>query len=215
MNVGHCLWFTGLSSCGKSALTQAVSQELDLHGITNCVIDGDELQHILWPELIGGNAREDRRKKSVRVAFAASMVVRCGAIALCSIISPYRTDRAQAREIIERHGEFHEIFVNTPLELCEQRDTRDYYRRARAGLIPNFTGISDVYEAPADPDLELRSTAETTVEDLTSTVIRFICERIVVNEKLRRRHRRRKKTSAHSQNARRSESGSAQPTRDR
>ncbi len=151
---GVCLWLTGLSSCGKTAIARDLSRVLSARGRAHAILDGDDLQAILWPELKGGAAKHDRLHKAHRLGYAASLVVRCGAIAICAIISPYLEDRAAARHLMEHWGRFVEILVDVPVELCEQRDTRDFYRRAKEGKIQRFTGVSESYEF-GNPDLVL------------------------------------------------------------
>ena len=150
---GACVWLTGLCNTGKSILGASLSDSLSLAGARNCFLDGDDLKPILWNEL--GPSRADRHQRALRLAFCAALGVRFGAVMVCAIISPYLEDRAAARQLIEPHGAFLEIWLDIPIEVCKSRDRRGYYARAQLGLIPSFTGISDIYQAPSHPDLVL------------------------------------------------------------
>jgi adenylylsulfate kinase len=146
------LWFTGLSASGKSTLAQALCQRLRRQGRPAQVIDGDQLRQT-YPSPLG-YSRADRRTNVLR---AAAMCRACndrGVLAIAALISPYRQDRAAARELVGADA-YQEIYVSTPLAVCEQRDPKGLYRKARAGAIQNFTGISDPYEPPRAPALEL------------------------------------------------------------
>lgn len=149
-----CLWFTGLSGSGKSTIANLVEKRLHAQGIHTYLLDGDNVRHGLNRDL--GFTEEDRVENIRRVAEVARLMVDAGLVVLVSFISPYASERRMARERFG-DGEFVEIFVDTPLEVCEARDAKGLYRRARAGEIPNFTGISAPYEAPEAPDLHLRT----------------------------------------------------------
>jgi bifunctional enzyme CysN/CysC len=151
------LWFTGLSGSGKSTLAKALEQELLRLGHAAFVLDGDNVRHGLNRDL--GFSAEDRTENIRRVAQVARLMNDAGLIVLTSFISPYRDDREAAREVIG--GErFVEVFVDAPLSICEERDPKGLYRKARAGEIESFTGVSAPYEPPADPELHLRSAVE-------------------------------------------------------
>ena len=152
---GRVLWFTGLSGSGKSTLADAVSVELTNHGIPHSVLDGDALRSGLNKDL--GFSEPDRVENIRRTAEVAKLMADSGLIILVSLISPYRADRENARGIVgvER---FAEVFVDTPLEVCEGRDPKGLYSKARRGLIPNFTGIGAPYEEPENPDLSINHT---------------------------------------------------------
>ena len=149
---GATLWLTGLSGSGKSAIAKHAERALIEKGHACYVLDGDNIRHGLNRDL--GFSAEDRAENIRRIAEVAKLFNDAGIIVLTAFISPYRKDRADAREVIGT-GEFIEVFVDTPLEVCEERDPKGLYKKARAGEIPNFTGISDPYEAPEDPEIVL------------------------------------------------------------
>lgn len=155
---GFALFFTGLSGAGKSTLAQAVvAQLLERTSRSVTVLDGDEVRKHLSHGL--GFSREDRHANVTRIGYVASEIVRHGGIAVCAPIAPYAQSRAQARELVEAHGDFIEIHVATALEVCEARDRKGLYAQARAGAIAQFTGISDPYEEPAHPELRVDGNA--------------------------------------------------------
>ena len=160
---GLILWLTGLSGAGKSTYAAHLQYQLHLRGMAAVVLDGDNLRHGLCSNL--SFSPEDRSENVRRIGEVAKLMAEAGLIAICSLISPYRADRDRVREICRRDGiPFAEIFVNTPLAVCEERDPRGLYKRARAGEIKDFTGVNAPYEAPASPELEIR-TAEGSMED--------------------------------------------------
>jgi sulfate adenylyltransferase len=145
---------TGLSGAGKSSIAQALMASiLENTGRQVSMLDGDEVRRTLSAGL--GFSRADRSANVLRIAYVASEVVRHGGVAICAPIAPYAEDRARARELVEAHGEFIEVHVNTSLDVCEARDSKGLYAQARAGVLKNFTGISDPYETPENPDLRL------------------------------------------------------------
>ena len=154
-SVGVTVWFTGLSGSGKSTVAAECERRLVDAGRPAYLLDGDNLRHGLNDDL--GFSAEDRSENIRRVSEVARLFADAGVVALVPVISPYRADRERAREIHEALGlRFVEVFVDTPLELCEQRDPKGLYAKARAGEIIGFTGIDDPYEAPDHPDLRLR-----------------------------------------------------------
>lgn len=160
---GPVIWLTGLSGAGKTLLAHALVTELVERGRSAYVLDGDRLRDGLCSDL--GFAPEDRAENVRRVAHAAALLADAGSVVAVALISPYRADRAGARQIVEDSGcEFLEVFLNTPLEVCERRDPKGLYARARAGQLPEFTGVSAPYEPPAAPDLELRPAEQTPAE---------------------------------------------------
>jgi bifunctional enzyme CysN/CysC len=168
------LWFTGLSGSGKSTIANTLEKRLHSLGRHTYMLDGDNVRHGLNKDL--GFTDADRVENIRRVAEAARLFVDAGLIVMVSFISPFRSERNMARELVG-DGEFIEIFVDTPLEVCEARDPKGLYRKARAGLIRNFTGIDSSYEPPDQAELSLR-TSDTTPEALVELVL----------DELRRRH---------------------------
>jgi len=163
----RCLWFTGLSGSGKSTIANLVEKRLTALGLHTYVLDGDNIRHGLNKDL--GFSDEDRVENIRRVAEVAKLMVDAGLIVLVSFISPFRAERRMARELFEG-DEFVEVFVDTPLEEAERRDVKGLYAKARAGRLPNFTGISSPYEAPEAPELHLR-TLEEAPEALAQRVV--------------------------------------------
>ncbi len=149
---GFCLWFTGLSGAGKSTIATIVADELRSRGRQVEVLDGDEVREHLSKGL--GFSKEDRDTNIRRIGFVASLLARNGVVAITAAISPYRAVRDEVRGWIEH---FVEVFVDTPLELCEERDVKGLYARARAGDVPAFTGVTDPYEPPLLPEVTLRT----------------------------------------------------------
>jgi adenylyl-sulfate kinase len=152
---GATVWFTGFSGSGKSTVAAATERLLLGDGRAAYLLDGDNIRHGLNGDL--GFSATDRAENVRRVAEVARLFADAGVIALVPLISPYRAGRDRAREVHEAAGlTFLEVFVDTPIELCEQRDPKGLYRKARAGEITGFTGIDDPYEAPERPELVLR-----------------------------------------------------------
>ena len=153
------LWFTGLSGAGKSALSAWLSRRLhDDLGILNYVLDGDNLRHGLTRDL--GFSAADRHENIRRIAHTAALLYDAGIVTLVACISPFRAERAFARSLIPT-GRFIEIFVDTPLDVSEQRDAKGLYRRARAGEITDFTGIDSPYEPPPNPEIVIHTVDRT------------------------------------------------------
>jgi bifunctional enzyme CysN/CysC len=173
---GLTLWLTGLSGAGKTTLALALERELAPIGYPTCVLDGDELRKGLTSDL--GLSREDRSEQARRAAHVAALIARSGVIAIVALISPYGDDRRNAREIHEQLGlPFFEVWVDTPVEICERRDPKGLYARARAGQLHDFTGLDAPYERPVSPDLKI----EGYDEDPTLTA-RQIVELLGVND---------------------------------
>ncbi|MFQ5889940.1 MAG: adenylyl-sulfate kinase [Gemmatimonadota bacterium] len=145
------LWFTGLSGSGKSTIARLVEQRLFESGCFTYVLDGDNVRHGLNRDL--GFSPQDRTENIRRIGEVAKLFVDAGAFVLTAFISPYRADRDAVRALMPREGDFIEIFVDCPLEICEARDPKGLYKKARAGEIPEFTGISAPYEPPESPEL--------------------------------------------------------------
>lgn len=165
-----CLWFTGLSGAGKSTVADKVESRLHALGYHTYILDGDNLRHGLNADL--GFSAEDRKENIRRVAAAAQLMVDAGLIVLVSAISPYQADREAARAVFAE-GQFHEVFVDTPLELCEERDIKGLYAKARAGEITDFTGIDAPYEKPQQPEIHL-SGGRNNIAELSQQVIDYI-----------------------------------------
>jgi len=163
----RCVWFTGLSGSGKSTIANLVERGLVAQGCHTYVLDGDNVRHGLNRDL--GFTEADRVENLRRVAEVAKLMVDAGLVVLVSFIAPYARERGMARSLFAP-GEFVEVFVDTPLEVCEARDVKGLYAKARAGKIPNFTGINAPYERPEAPDLQLDTTASTP-EALAARVI--------------------------------------------
>jgi len=153
---GVALWFTGLPSSGKSTLSNAVEGHLHQAGYRTFLLDGDNVRHGLSRDL--GFSPEDRTENIRRIGEVAKLFVDAGVVVLAAFISPYRSDREIVRSIM-RAGDFNEIYCQCPLEICEQRDVKRPYQKARAREISNFTGISAPYEPPLAPDLAVNTAA--------------------------------------------------------
>jgi bifunctional enzyme CysN/CysC len=161
------LWFTGLSGSGKSTIANMVEAKLHSRGAHTFMLDGDNVRHGLNRDL--GFTDTDRVENIRRVAEVARLFADAGLIVLVSFISPFRAERALARELAPA-GQFFEVFVDTPIEVCRARDPKGLYKKADAGLIKNFTGISSPYEAPEHPEFWLR-TAEATSEESARRIV--------------------------------------------
>ena len=170
------LWFTGLSGAGKSSLSHAVEENLYKRGCRTFVFDGDNVRHGLCSDL--EFSTEDRAENVRRVGEIAKLFLESGVIALTAFISPFRADRSRVRSLVP-HGDFLEIYCNCSLEVCEERDTKGLYKRAREGLIKDFTGISSPYEAPIDPELVV-DTGSLTLDESVIKVIEFLQRRGVI-----------------------------------
>lgn len=158
---GVTVWFTGLSGAGKSTIANELAKILRRQGHKVEVLDGDIVRKSLTRDL--GFSRADRDENIRRIGFVADLLTRNGVIVLVSVISPYRDVREEVRHQI---GNFIEVYVKAPLEVCEQRDVKGLYRRARAGEIRGFTGIDDPYEPPLDPPVECLTDRETVGESV-------------------------------------------------
>ena len=161
MDEGFTLWFTGLSGAGKSTLANLVADRLRGMGRRVELLDGDEVRQNLSQGL--GFSKADRDANIQRIAYVARLLSRNGVVAITAAISPYRETRDRAREQIHN---FVEVFVDCPLEVCEQRDVKGLYKKARAGEIAQFTGISDPYEAPENPEIHLHTERENPDQDV-------------------------------------------------
>ena len=164
------LWFTGLSGSGKSTLASHIEYALFQKGIHCYVLDGDNIRHGLNKNL--GFSPEDRTENIRRIGEVARLFIDAGIIVLTAFISPYQADRDHVRKLVEP-SEFIEIFLDCSVEICEQRDTKGLYKKARAGIIPEFTGISAPYEKPLVPEITL-STSMFSIEQCSQVVLSYL-----------------------------------------
>lgn len=174
------LWFTGLSGAGKSTLAHALEERLHQAGCLTFVFDGDNVRHGLCSNL--GFSVEDRAENIRRVGEMTKLFLEAGVIALTAFISPFRSDRERVRSLVP-HGDFLEIYCHCPLEVCEQRDVKGLYKRARAGEIKDFTGISSPYEEPVHPELVV-DTSRLSLEESVELVLDLLRERGVIDRAL-------------------------------
>ena len=188
---GMVVWFTGLSGCGKSTIVGELDKQLFEAGRATTVLDGDNIRHGLCapPQRLAsehsqdfadrfglGFGETDREENIRRIGSVAALMADSGLITLTAFVSPYRRDRDRVRKIIEsqREGDFVEVFVDTPLSVCESRDPKGLYKKARAGEIKNFTGISDPYEAPETPEIHLRGGDDRSPADQAAEVLKAL-----------------------------------------
>ncbi len=170
---GAILWFTGLSGSGKSTLANAVDQRLFELGLRSYVLDGDNIRHGLNGDL--GFSPQDRAENIRRIGEVAKLFADSGTLVLTAFISPYRADRDRIRATTKRADDFVEVFVYCPLSVCEERDPKGLYVKARAGEIPEFTGISAPYEDPENPSLTV-DTAANTLDECVEQVVEYLVE---------------------------------------
>jgi len=170
------LWFTGLSGAGKSTLAHAVEERLHQTGCRTFSFDGDNVRHGLCSDL--GFSDQDRVENIRRVGEMGKLFLEAGIIALTAFISPFRSDREKVRSLMP-HGEFFEIYCHCPLEVCEERDVKGLYKRARAGEIKNFTGISSPYEEPENPELVV-DTGRLSLQESVAQVVAMLEQRGVI-----------------------------------
>ena len=170
---GAVVWFTGLSGSGKSTVARALERELFKRNMHTYVLDGDNIRHGLNSNL--GFSPEDREENIRRVAEVAKLMADSGTVIISAFISPYRGDRLRAREIARNGGlQFVEVFVDTPIEVCEERDPKSLYKKARAGEIKDFTGIDAPYQAPENPEITLhtdRQSVDASVTDVLDILL--------------------------------------------
>ena len=165
---GATVWFTGLSGAGKTTIRMAVEKVLRDRGLNVEVLDGDIVRQYLTRDL--GFSKADRDENIRRIGFVSHLLTRNGVIVLVSAISPYAAMRQEVREQI---GDFVEVYANAPLSVCESRDVKGLYKKARAGEIKQFTGIDDPYEAPANPEVECRTDLEA-LEESAAKVLAYL-----------------------------------------
>ncbi|MDB5248348.1 MAG: cysC [Segetibacter sp.] len=175
---GHkpaCIWFTGFSGSGKSTLADKVEQELCNKGVHTYILDGDNMRKGLNRDLTF--SEEDRVENIRRIGEVAKLMCEAGLVVLAAFITPFRKDRALLRELI---GEkFIEVFVDTPLEVCEQRDVKGLYQKARNGEISNFTGISSRFEVPEKPDIHIKTNNQS-FEDSVKLILDQVLPRLAI-----------------------------------
>ncbi|MGD0016105.1 MAG: adenylyl-sulfate kinase [Verrucomicrobiia bacterium] len=164
---GAVIWLTGFSGAGKSSIATELERELFAMGLHTYVLDGDNIRHGLSSNL--GFSPEDRTENIRRVGEIAKLFSDAGVLVITAFISPYRDDRRLVRSIL-KDGEFIEVYVNAPLAICEQRDSKGLYKKAREGKIPNFTGVSAPYEAPEHPEIEVRTDRQTVAESVAQII---------------------------------------------
>jgi len=177
---GHCgavLWFTGLSGSGKSTLANEVEKQLVDQKVRAYVLDGDNIRHGLNRDL--GFTPEAREENIRRISEVSRLFCDAGMIILTAFISPYRKDREAARSLVPEER-FVEIFVDCPIEKCEERDPKGLYQKARAGEIAEFTGVSAPYEAPASPEIQVR-TDQNTLEACAQEVIQYLKQKAIIS----------------------------------
>ena len=170
---GHVLWFTGLSGSGKSTIASAVERELHQKGFRTFILDGDNVRAGLNSDL--DFSAESREENIRRIAHVSALMKDAGLIVLSAFVSPYAKDRAFVRSACD--NDFSEIFISTPLEVCEQRDVKGLYAKARTGEISNFTGISAPFEEPNNPELDV-PTHTMSIEEATKKVVSFVIEHV-------------------------------------
>lgn len=171
------LWFTGLSGAGKSTLAHAVEEKLHQLNCRTYVLDGDNVRHGLCGDL--GFSDSDRQENIRRIGEIAKLMLEAGSICLTAFISPFEKERSIARNIVP-HGDFFEIYCYCELSICEQRDVKGLYKKARAGEIKNFTGISSPYEQPKKPEMKI-NTGGKSLENCVDEVISFLKSRNIIS----------------------------------
>ncbi|WP_321470603.1 adenylyl-sulfate kinase [Halarcobacter sp.] len=164
------LWFTGLSGSGKSTIANAVEKQLFNRGIKTYLLDGDNVRHGLNKDL--GFSESDRVENIRRIGEVSKLFVDAGLITLTAFISPFRSDRQIARSLVG-YDEFIEVFIDTPLDVCEKRDPKGLYKKARDGAIKNFTGIDSPYEAPQEPQIHI-NTNKLSISECVDKVINYL-----------------------------------------
>ncbi len=177
--LGHknaVVWFTGFSASGKSTIANEVENMLYQRGCLTHVLDGDNVRHGLNKDL--GFSPEDREENIRRIGEVAKLFADAGILAMTAFISPYQADRNKVRELLE-DGRFIEVFVDCPVDVCEERDPKGLYKRAKTGEIKEFTGISAPYEAPENPEIVL-NTDKLTIEESAQVVIAFLEQRGII-----------------------------------
>jgi adenylyl-sulfate kinase len=173
------IWFTGYSGAGKSSLASEVEQQLNALGLKTCSLDGDIVRKGLCKDL--GFSKEDREENIRRIGHMAQERVQEDLIVLCAFISPFRESRNKMRALF-KEGQFIEVFVDTPLEVCERRDVKGLYKKARAGDIKEFTGINSPYENPLNPDLHIKNDDNITLVNSAKRIINYLNMTVTHND---------------------------------
>ncbi len=177
---GCTIWFTGLPSSGKSTTAFTLEHELIKRGYLAYVLDGDNIRHGLNKNL--GFSAEDREENIRRIGETARLFADAGLITMTSFISPYREDRNRARELHKKDGlRFIEIYVETPVEICEKRDPKGLYQKARRGAIKGFTGVDDPYEAPLNPEMIIK-TGDNSAEKIAADILDYLVSHKILSE---------------------------------
>ncbi len=174
------LWFTGLSGSGKSTLAHAVEDTLHRQNIRTFVLDGDNVRKGLCKDL--GFSDDDRTENIRRIGEVSNLLMQAGVITITAFISPFKKDRQIVRDLVE-DGDFIEVYCQSPLDICEQRDPKGLYKKARAGEIPEFTGISSPYEEPDKPEITLH-TGDNSIEECAHQVIEYLKENKVFEQEI-------------------------------
>ncbi|AKC32419.1 adenylyl-sulfate kinase [Candidatus Pantoea carbekii] len=170
------LWFTGLSGSGKSTLANSLEQQFYQLGISTYLIDGDNIRHGLCRDL--GFSNSDRKEHIRRVGEVAKLMVDAGLVVLVACISPFSSERKMVRNLLGK-GHFIEIYVDTPLQVCEERDPKNLYKKARSGQLLNFTGLDSLYEIPNNPEIHVDG--EKPINVLNIQVLNFLRQRNIIN----------------------------------
>ena len=170
------IWFTGLSGSGKSTIANALEERLNKMKIHTYLLDGDNIRHGLNKDL--GFSIEDRKENIRRISEVAKLFVDAGLIVITAFISPLRENRNFARSLVEK-DEFIEVYVDTPIEICEQRDPKGLYKKARKGEIKEFTGIDSPYEPPENPEIHIK-TEDLTIEESVEKIIKYLKDRKII-----------------------------------
>lgn len=171
------LWFTGLSGSGKSTVANALESALKQRNVHTYLLDGDNVRHGLCKDL--GFTDADRQENIRRVGEVAKLMLDAGLVVLTAFISPFKAERQMVRELVAE-GEFIEVFLDTPLAVCESRDPKGLYKKARAGEIKHFTGIDSAYEAPETPEVRVQ-TANASIDDSVGQLVSYLIEQGIIN----------------------------------
>jgi len=173
---GFTLWFTGLPSSGKSTVAKEVENELRRRGLKVENLDADGLRKNLHPDL--GFTKEERGINNRRIGFISSLLTKNDIATIVAAVSPFKEYRQVARELIEEEGDFYQVYVECPVEVCKERDPKDLYKKAEQGIIPNFTGVSHPFEEPTSDEYDVKvNTAELDADSAAEKVLQFLGDR--------------------------------------